>query len=77
MSGNTAEQPVLPVPGEVFALRKLMPPQPQYDFNIHVMDFQPGESLYVKVGGLHCTVWGLSSALLEVLGGTATDSERR
>ena len=37
------------MPGEVFALRKLLPQQPQYDFNIHVMDFQPGESLYVKV----------------------------
>ena len=49
VSGQTDEQPVLPVPGEVFALRKLMPQQPQYDFNIHVMDFQPGESLYVKV----------------------------
>ena len=69
MSGNTAEQPVLPVPGEVFALRKLMPPQPQYDFNIHVMDFQPGESLHVKVGGPRRSGCGLSSAVLEVLGG--------
>ena len=50
ITGMTAAQPVLPVPGEVFALRKLLPQTADYDFNIHVMDFQPGEYLYVKVG---------------------------
>lgn len=41
--GNTEEQPVLPVDGEVFVLRKLLPPTSDYDFNVHVMDFEPGE----------------------------------
>lgn len=37
------------VPGEVFRLRRLLPPRdPNYDFNIHIMDFQPGEYLIVK-----------------------------
>ena len=62
-ASTTEAQPVLPVAGEVFALRKLLPQTPDYDFNIHVMDFQPGEYLYVKVGSaaaccrgmmLHC-----------------------
>jgi hypothetical protein len=48
-TGVTAEQPVLPVAGEVFALRKLLPQTADYDFNVHVMDFQPGEYLNVKV----------------------------
>lgn len=48
-SGTTAERPVLPVPGEVFALRKLLPQNATYDFNVHVMDFLPGEFLNVKV----------------------------
>ncbi|KAK9790343.1 hypothetical protein WJX73_006610 [Symbiochloris irregularis] len=48
VNGSTAERPVLPVPGEVFALRKLLPSSNDYDFNIHVMDFRPGEALYVK-----------------------------
>lgn len=48
-TGTTAAQPLLPVPGEVFALRKLLPQTPDYDFNVHVMDFQPGEFLNVKV----------------------------
>lgn len=47
--GVTAEQPVLPVPGEIFALRKLLPQTADYDFNIHIMDFKPGEHLNVKV----------------------------
>ncbi|GAQ78990.1 hypothetical protein KFL_000220210 [Klebsormidium nitens] len=47
-AGVVDAQPVLPVPGEVFALRKLIPMTLQYDFNIHVMDFQPGEFLNVK-----------------------------
>ena len=46
--GTTAQQPVLPVDGEGFALRKLMPQGPDHDFNIHVMDFRPGEYLNVK-----------------------------
>lgn len=47
--GRTGDQPLLPVPGEVFALRKLLPQTPDYDFNIHIMDFHPGEHLNVKV----------------------------
>lgn len=46
--GHTDEQPLLPVPGEVFELRKLLPPTPVYDFNVHIMDFKPGEYLNVK-----------------------------
>ncbi|GMH35662.1 hypothetical protein BSKO_03530 [Bryopsis sp. KO-2023] len=46
--GITDEQPVLDTPGEMFALRKLLPQTPVYDFNIHVMDFKPGEHLFVK-----------------------------
>lgn len=37
LHGSTADQAVLPVPGEVFLLRKLLPPNHNYDFNIHVM----------------------------------------
>lgn len=37
LHGATQAQPVLPVPGEVFALRKLLPQTPDYDFNVHVM----------------------------------------
>lgn len=48
LHGIAEEQPVLPVPGETFVLRKLLPQTPEYDFNIHVMDFQPGEFLNVK-----------------------------
>jgi (S)-ureidoglycine aminohydrolase len=46
--GDVDEQPVQPVPGEVFALRKLLPQTAEYDFNVHVMDFLPGEHLNVK-----------------------------
>ncbi|XP_070679519.1 (S)-ureidoglycine aminohydrolase-like [Malus domestica] len=46
--GSTDEQPLLETPGEVFQLRKLMPASISYDFNIHIMDFQPGEYLNVK-----------------------------
>eukprot|EP00850_Spirogloea_muscicola_P000874 SM000003S11119 [mRNA] locus=s3:992234:994091:- [translate_table: standard] len=46
--GSTDEQPVVAVPGEVFVLRKLLPTGPAYDFNIHIMDFEPGEYLNVK-----------------------------
>lgn len=46
--GSTGEQPVVPVPGEDFVLRKLLPTSRDWDFNIHVMDFQPGEYLSIK-----------------------------
>lgn len=46
--GVIEEQEVLPVAPEVFTLRKLMPDTEEYDFNIHVMDFRPGEHLHVK-----------------------------
>ncbi|KAL2464955.1 (S)-ureidoglycine aminohydrolase [Abeliophyllum distichum] len=46
--GSTDKQPLLEAPGEVFELRKLLPTSLPYDFNIHIMDFQPGEFLNVK-----------------------------
>ncbi|URE06710.1 protein kinase G11A-like [Musa troglodytarum] len=46
--GSTETQPLLETPGEVFELRKLLPTSAPYDFNIHIMDFQPGEYLNVK-----------------------------
>ncbi|EFN54219.1 hypothetical protein CHLNCDRAFT_17245, partial [Chlorella variabilis] len=46
--GHTQEQQLLPTAGEVFALRKLLPQTADYDFNVHVMDFLPGEHLNVK-----------------------------
>ncbi|MFS8029709.1 putative (S)-ureidoglycine aminohydrolase [Helianthus anomalus] len=46
--GSTDQQPLLDTPGEVFELRKLLPTSMAYDFNIHIMDFQPGEFLNVK-----------------------------
>ena len=48
MAGSTEQQPVLPAAGEIFVLRKLLPPGAPHDFNIHVMDFKPGETLNVK-----------------------------
>ncbi|BDA47841.1 (S)-ureidoglycine aminohydrolase [Coccomyxa sp. Obi] len=47
-SGSTQSLPVLPCAGEVFLLRKLLPQTGDYDFNVHVMDFAPGEYLNVK-----------------------------
>ncbi|PIN03468.1 (S)-ureidoglycine aminohydrolase [Handroanthus impetiginosus] len=47
--GSTDKQPLLETPGEIFELRKLLPTSLPYDFNIHIMDFQPGEYLNVKV----------------------------
>jgi len=47
-TGRTDQQTNLETPGEVFDLRKLLPATSTYDFNIHVMDFQPGEYLNVK-----------------------------
>ncbi|PKA53308.1 ureidoglycine aminohydrolase [Apostasia shenzhenica] len=46
--GSTDEQPLLEIPGEIFELRKLLPTSTPYDFNIHIMDFHPGEYLNVK-----------------------------
>lgn len=46
--GQTDAQPLIPVAPEIFALRKLLPTAPEYDFNMHVMDFEPGEYLLVK-----------------------------
>lgn len=46
--GSTNKQPTLEAPGEVFVLRKLLPSSGEYDFNVHVMDFEPGEYLNVK-----------------------------
>ncbi|KAK7330832.1 hypothetical protein VNO77_25036 [Canavalia gladiata] len=45
---STDKRPLLETPGEVFELRKLLPTSLAYDFNIHIMDFQPGEFLNVK-----------------------------
>ncbi|KAK8538191.1 hypothetical protein V6N13_096028 [Hibiscus sabdariffa] len=46
--GSTDKLPLLETPGEVFELRKLLPASMPYDFNIHIMDFLPGEFLNVK-----------------------------
>ena len=54
---------VLAVPGEDFALRKLLPPTDEFDFNIHIMDFEPGEYLNVK------EVWPLCDAYIKNLEG--------
>ena len=51
-TGATDEQATLPCAGEVFLLRKLLPQTADYDFNVHVMDFLPGEFLNVKVRSL-------------------------
>lgn len=49
-TGVTDEQPTIPCAGEIFLLRKLLPQTADYDFNVHVMDFLPGDYLNVKVG---------------------------
>lgn len=46
--GSVDNQPLLDAPGEVFALRKLLPHTHEFDFNMHVMDFLPGQYLNVK-----------------------------
>ncbi|KNA12323.1 hypothetical protein SOVF_126930 [Spinacia oleracea] len=46
--GSTDKHQLLEIPGEIFELRKLLPTSTAYDFNIHIMDFQPGEFLNVK-----------------------------
>jgi glyoxylate utilization-related uncharacterized protein len=48
LHGRTADSPLLPTAPEVFRLRKLLPQTGDYDFNVHVMDFSPGEFLEVK-----------------------------
>lgn len=45
---STDKLPLLETQGEVFVLRKLLPTSIAYDFNIHIMDFQPGQYLNVK-----------------------------
>jgi len=52
-TGAADEQATLPVAGEVFLLRKMLPQTADYDFNVHVMDFLPGEFLNVKVRYVH------------------------
>ncbi|EFJ40623.1 hypothetical protein VOLCADRAFT_84422 [Volvox carteri f. nagariensis] len=47
-SGDVEESALLPTGPEVFKLRKLLPQTADYDFNVHIMDFQPGEYLWVK-----------------------------
>ncbi len=47
-SGNVEASPLLPTGPEVFRLRKLLPQTADYDFNVHIMDFNPGEYLWVK-----------------------------
>jgi (S)-ureidoglycine aminohydrolase len=46
--GNTDDLALIPTVNEVFALRKLLPATDAYDFNVHIMDFEPGEYLNVK-----------------------------
>lgn len=46
--GSIDAMPIVPAAGEVFTLRKLLPDVYDYDFNIHVMDFMPGEHLNVR-----------------------------
>lgn len=48
LHGDIEAQPLIPAGGEVFKLRKLLPDTEDYDFNIHVMDFMPGEHLHVR-----------------------------
>ena len=46
--GYTDDLPNIETPGEVFGLKKLLPQTLEWDVNFHVMDFNPGEHLYVK-----------------------------
>lgn len=49
MIGNEVEVDEEATPGETFRLRRLLPPDDStLDFNIHIMDFDPGEYLNVK-----------------------------
>lgn len=60
LHGDVDASPLLPTAGEVFDLRKLLPQTSDYDFNIHIMDFKPGEHLFVKVGAEMVMVWSES-----------------
>lgn len=56
--GNVDDQRVIdPGSPEVFSLRKLLPTSEQYDMNIHVMDFEPGQ--YLHCNELHFNQHGL------------------
>ena len=55
--GDVEASPLLPTGVEVFKLRKLLPQALAYDFNVHVMDFLPGE--YLKVREVHHNQHGL------------------
>ncbi len=46
--GDADAAPAAVPAGETFALRHLLPLTPDHDFNVHVMDFLPGEYLRVK-----------------------------
>lgn len=47
--GHENDRPTGMTDGEMFRLKKLLDPtDPTLDFNIHIMDFSPGESLVVK-----------------------------
>jgi len=48
LHGDVESSPLLESSPEVFKLRKLLPQTPEYDFNIHIMDFEPGEYLWTK-----------------------------
>jgi hypothetical protein len=54
LHGDADASAVLDAPGEVFTLRKLLPQTPDFDFNIHVMDFAAGEYLNVKARARAC-----------------------
>ena len=61
--GNVDEQKMLdPGAPEVFGLRKLLPLSEEYDFNIHVMDFEPGQ--YLHCNEMHYNQHGM--LMLEV-----------
>lgn len=40
-------------------LRKALPQTGEYDFNVHIMDFKPGEFLNIKVNGVKLSLYGL------------------
>ncbi|PXF47636.1 putative (S)-ureidoglycine aminohydrolase [Gracilariopsis chorda] len=56
--GSEKHTPVEITAGEHFQLRRLLDPtNPSYDFNIHIMDFEPGQ--YLNVNELHYNQHGL------------------
>ena len=57
-SGCVDDQPTVdPGAPEVFGLRKLLPMDLEYDFNVHVMDFAPGQ--YLHCNELHYNQHGM------------------